>query len=196
VIDTTNGDSEVILRRDSIAHMQFCPDDSNLIFYAGPVHDRVWLINRDGSNNHQLYKRDVEKNEWITHETMINSVKRRAPDVALPKEVSVAQAIRGFCAYETHCVACHGAAAVARAQWVNGLNPEPPYLLDATKRWSPSQLHWIVRNGIKMTGMPAWRESMTDRQIRDVVAFVEAMPQMPPQTYVRWRAAKVCAAGR
>jgi mono/diheme cytochrome c family protein len=43
--------------------------------------------------------------------------------------------------------------------------------------------------------MPAWRESMTDRQIRDVVAFVEAMPQMPPQTYVRWRAAKVCAAG-
>ena len=70
----------------------------------------------------------------------------------------MAQAIRGLCAYETHCVACHGAAAVGRVRWVNGLNPEPPYLLDATKRWSPSQLHWIVRNGIKMTGMPAWRE--------------------------------------
>ena len=26
--------------------------------------------------------------EWITHETMINSIKRRAPDVALPKLLS------------------------------------------------------------------------------------------------------------
>jgi mono/diheme cytochrome c family protein len=163
-----------------------------LVGVAGPI--VVYAYVKSGLFNVAASRPHSRLVEWITHETMINSVKRRAPNVALPKEVSVAQAIRGFCAYETHCVACHGAAAVARAQWVNGLNPEPPYLLDATKRWSPSQLHWIVRNGIKMTGMPAWRESMTDRQIRDVVAFVEAMPQMPPQTYVRWRAAKVCAA--
>jgi mono/diheme cytochrome c family protein len=132
--------------------------------------------------------------EWITHETMINSVKRRAPDVALPGAVSVSQAERGFCQYETHCVACHGAPAVARDQWVNGLNPQPPYLLDATQKWKPRELEWIVRNGIKMTGMPAWRESMSDGEIKDVVAFVEAMPKMPPQTYVRWRAAGVCGA--
>ena len=130
--------------------------------------------------------------EWVTHETMINSIKRRAPDVALPDEVSVSQAKRGFCAYETHCVACHGAPAVAREQWVNGLNPEAPYLLDATHLWKPRELEWIVRNGIKMTGMPAWRDTLSEQQIDDVVAYLEAMPQMPPQTYLRWRGAKVC----
>ncbi|HVF11386.1 MAG TPA: oligogalacturonate lyase family protein [Abditibacteriaceae bacterium] len=78
VIDTETGDSEVTLRRDSIAHMQFCPDDSNLIFYAGPVTDRVWLINRDGSNNRRLYERNVEKNEWITHETWIPGTRELA----------------------------------------------------------------------------------------------------------------------
>nr|NUR38128.1 cytochrome c [Sphingomonas sp.] len=130
--------------------------------------------------------------EWVTHETMINSIKRRAPDVALPAEVSVSEATRGFCAYEAHCVACHGAPAVAREQWVNGLNPAPPYLLDAAQKWKPREIEWIVRNGIKMTGMPAWRESMSDDEIRDVVAFVEAMPKMPPQAYLRWRAAGAC----
>jgi mono/diheme cytochrome c family protein len=134
--------------------------------------------------------------EWITHETMINSIKRRAPEVALPKHVSTEQAIRGFCQYEEHCVACHGAPAVAREQWVNGLNPTPPYLLDAAQLWKPRELEWLVRNGIKMTAMPAWRESMSDAQITDVVAFVGAMPKMPPQTYLRWRASGVCGQSR
>lgn len=69
IVDTQTGQSEVILRRDTIAHLQFCPDDANLLFYAGPLTDRVWLINRDGSNNRRLYQR--KPGEWITHETWI-----------------------------------------------------------------------------------------------------------------------------
>jgi mono/diheme cytochrome c family protein len=130
--------------------------------------------------------------EWITHDTMINSVKRRAADVPLPATISAAQAKRGFCQYEAHCVACHGGPAVAREQWVNGMNPAPPYLLDATRQWTPRELHWIVRNGIKMTGMPAWRDTLSEREIGDVVAYLEAMPQMPPQSYVAWRGSRVC----
>ena len=163
-----------------------------LVGIAGPI--VVFAYVKSGVFNVAASRPHSRLVEWITHETMINSVKRRAPDIVLAQTVSAAQAIRGFCQYEAHCVACHGAAAVAREQWVNGLNPEPPYLLDASRLWSPNQLYWIVRNGIKMTGMPAWRESMSDGQIWDVVAFLEAAPQMPPQNYVRWRAAKVCAA--
>lgn len=69
VIDTESGDWNVILRRDTISHMQFCPDDSNLLFYAGPLTDRVWVVNRDGSCNRRLYQRNM--GEWITHETWI-----------------------------------------------------------------------------------------------------------------------------
>jgi mono/diheme cytochrome c family protein len=72
------------------------------------------------------------------------------------------------------------------------MNPAPPYLLDATRQWTPRELHWIVRNGIKMTGMPAWRDRLPEREIGDVVAYLEAMPQMPPQSYVAWRNARVC----
>jgi mono/diheme cytochrome c family protein len=130
--------------------------------------------------------------EWITHETMIHSARRHASGVATPAYVSKAQVLSGFCLYETHCVACHGASAIAREEWVSGLEPSPPYLLDATSQWTPSQLFWIAKNGIKMTGMPSWRDSLTDGQIWDVVGFLEAMRGLPPQTYANWRSRRMC----
>ena len=69
IIDTETGEPQVILRRDSISHIQFCPDDPDLLFYAGPLTDRVWIINRNGSGNRRLYRR--QPGEWITHESWI-----------------------------------------------------------------------------------------------------------------------------
>lgn len=78
IVNTETGDHEIILRRNSVGHLQFCPDDPNLLYYAGPLTDRVWAINRDGSNNRRLYARNVEKNEWITHETWIPGTRELA----------------------------------------------------------------------------------------------------------------------
>jgi len=70
VLDTQTGDSKVILERDSIGHPQFCPDDPSLIFYAGPLIDRLWLVNRDGTGNRRLWQRE-HKHQWITHESWL-----------------------------------------------------------------------------------------------------------------------------
>ena len=78
IIDTDTGKHDIILHRDSIGHLQFCPDDSNLLYYAGPLTDRVWVIHRDGSGNRRLYARNIEKNEWITHETWIPGTRELA----------------------------------------------------------------------------------------------------------------------
>ena len=78
MIDTKTGQMETILQRDSISHMQFCPDDSSLLYYAGSLTDRVWVVNRDGSNNRRLYARNVERNEWITHESWIPTTRELA----------------------------------------------------------------------------------------------------------------------
>jgi mono/diheme cytochrome c family protein len=129
---------------------------------------------------------------WLTHETMIHSARQRAEGVTLPSGFSDANVLAGFCTYETHCVACHGAAGVTRQPWVNGLEPQPPYLLDATQKFTQRQLFWIVKNGIKMTGMPSWRDNLSDAQIWNVVAWLEASTKLPPQTYVQWRASRRC----
>jgi oligogalacturonide lyase len=70
VIDTQSGESRVILERDTIGHPQFCPDDPDLIFYAGPLTDRLWLVRRDGSGHRRLWRREHEL-QWLTHESWL-----------------------------------------------------------------------------------------------------------------------------
>jgi mono/diheme cytochrome c family protein len=146
-----------------------------------------WLFVKSGLFDVGAANPHTKFTEWLTHETMIRSVRRHARGITAPARFTPAEVVSGFCAYETHCVACHGAAAVPRQRWADGMEPAPPYLLDATERWKPRELFWIARNGIKMTGMPSWRNSMSDAQIWDVVAWLEASRRLPPQTYVEWR---------
>ena len=77
VVDTRVGGSEVILERDTIGHPQFHPDDPNLIFYAGPLTNRVWVIGRDGHGNRNPYPR-TDPSQWITHESWIPGTRELA----------------------------------------------------------------------------------------------------------------------
>lgn len=70
MIDTDARSSEVILERDTIGHPQFCPDDDDLILYAGPLTDRVWVTDRSGRANRRLYQRS-DPQQWITHESWL-----------------------------------------------------------------------------------------------------------------------------
>jgi mono/diheme cytochrome c family protein len=149
---------------------------------------------KSGAYNVAASKPHTTFTEWLTHETMIHSVRKHAQDIVAPAGFTTDQVRRGFCLYETHCVACHGAAGVAREQWVAGMEPQPPYLLDATANFTPSELFWIAKNGIKMTGMPSWRDSLSDDRLWEVVGFIEASSNMPPQNYARWRSERACGA--
>jgi mono/diheme cytochrome c family protein len=152
----------------------------------------VTLFVRSGIYDVGASKRHSKFTEWITHDTMVHSVRKEARGIVPPATTSASQLAAGFCSYETHCVACHGAAAVPREAWVSGLEPQPPYLLDVTQRFTPSELFWIVRNGIKMTAMPAWQETMSERETWDVVAFLETMPKMNSADYLRLRGRVRC----
>jgi oligogalacturonide lyase len=70
LIDTQSGKSGVFLERDTIGHPQFCPDEDNLILYAGPLTDRVWVVNRDGTGNRRAYERE-DRMQWVTHEVWL-----------------------------------------------------------------------------------------------------------------------------
>jgi mono/diheme cytochrome c family protein len=124
---------------------------------------------------------------WAFHQTMTSSVKRRVQP--LPADaLRHADVLAGARDYETHCVACHGGPGVARAPWTSALLPTPPYLLDSARRWSPAELATIVRDGVKMTAMPAWSEVEPNRDVTDVVALLVAMQRLTPAQFARLRA--------
>lgn len=66
LIDTQRQTAGVFLEQPSIGHPQFCPDDDDLILYAGPMTDRVWVTDRSG-NHRRIFSRSHDT-QWITHE--------------------------------------------------------------------------------------------------------------------------------
>ena len=90
---------------------------------------------------------------------------------------------RGAQCFRDKCVLCHGAPGVAPAEFGLSMQPLPGPLVDAAERLDTRELYWIVRNGVKMSGMPAWQHRMDDADLWAVVAFVETLPTLSPQDY-------------
>ena len=121
---------------------------------------------------------------WLMDIAMRRSVAVRADERATP-DLTRAEAIEsGFRLYQARCVQCHGGPGVSPDGAALGMTPVPGYLVPTAREWSAAQLHWVVKHGIKMTGMPAWKYRMSDEEIWQVVAFVkERLPYVTPEQY-------------
>jgi len=120
--------------------------------------------------------------EWLLHTTMKRSVQARAGTATRPPATDE-QIRAGAHFYNETCVYCHGGPGKDPVDIGKGLNPEPPFLADTVGDWTTAQLLWIVRNGVRMSGMPSFAGSHKDEEIVDVVAFIQRLPKMTPEQY-------------
>ncbi|MBG0800182.1 cytochrome c [Methylocystis sp. H4A] len=114
--------------------------------------------------------------------TMRNSVRVHAGNES-PETWSEDQARKGFKDYDAMCVICHSAPGKERSYISKGLQPEPPNLAEASERWSSAELFWIIKNGVKMTAMPAFGPTHQDEQIWNIVAFVRRLPRLSAEQF-------------
>lgn len=117
---------------------------------------------------------------------LTRSVSVRAKSIRVPNLDDPADIQDGFGLYRAHCVQCHGAPGVAPEPYALGLNPAPASLVESAHERSAGEVFWLIRQGIKMTGMPAWQYRLTDDQIWDVVAFMRVLPTLSPIDYGQW----------
>jgi mono/diheme cytochrome c family protein len=122
---------------------------------------------------------------WLMEKTMQRSVARRGDHIPVPPLDSPEQARRGFALYRMHCVQCHGAPGTAPEPFALGLTPLPAPLVQTAREWPPSRIFWVVKYGIKMTGMPAWEFRLSDEEIWSVVAALLRLPLLSPEDYRR-----------
>jgi len=114
------------------------------------------------------------------------SVKLRSRDVAVPALDNRERVVNGFRHFQALCLQCHGAPGIAPQPFALGLMPAPASLVATAREWPAADIYWVVRNGIKMSGMPAWQYRMDDEQIWDIVAFMKVLPTLSPSDYERW----------
>jgi mono/diheme cytochrome c family protein len=108
-----------------------------------------------------------------------NSMEKRAPDAKNPFANNPSVLSSGIAHYRENCVMCHGAPNVKPAELAEGLNPPVPRLYtDDAQSLSDGKLFWIIKNGIRMTGMPAFGETHSDEEIWHIVTFVRHLPNI------------------
>lgn len=111
------------------------------------------------------------------------SVAVRAPDEA-PMPLKDSDLIRlGAGHFEQGCATCHGAPGRTADPVTRTMLPAPPPLHREMLEWSDGELFFIVRHGIKYTGMPAWPVEDRDDEVWSVVAFLRALPDLTPDHY-------------
>jgi mono/diheme cytochrome c family protein len=120
---------------------------------------------------------------WLLDTAMKYSVRRRGKDIAVPDLADAARIARGFALYRAHCQQCHGGPGVAPEPFALGMTPAPVPLVHTARVWPPAEVFWVVKEGIKMTGMPAWKYRMSEEDMWAVVAFLPAMARMTPAQY-------------
>lgn len=87
--------------------------------------------------------------------------------------------------YNEMCRLCHGAPGYRAEEFEKGLYPAPPNMTSGSvqKALSGAKIYWIVKNGIKMTGMPAFGPTHNEEELWGLVALVKEMPRMSPEQY-------------
>ena len=120
---------------------------------------------------------------WLLETIRERSVEARARDIIVPNDLKDPNRIsRGAGQYADMCSGCHLAPGVKRTEISQGLYPRAPELRRTTTL-TPEEQFWVVKHGIKMTGMPAWGVTHDDALLWDVVAFVRKLPELSPEQY-------------
>jgi mono/diheme cytochrome c family protein len=133
--------------------------------------------------------------EWILETARVRSIKAHATGITAPAGLDdPARIPMGVDHFAAHCVVCHGAPGVPKGDIADGLYPPPPDLAVTAKRYSDGELFWIIKHGIKMTGMPAWADH-SDEEVWATVAFLQKLPGMSEEDYARLVMASIARGG-
>lgn len=121
---------------------------------------------------------------WGFTTAMENSVAAQALDVETPERFTSDMVVAGAARYKAICQHCHGGPGVEKADWARGMLPQPPHLPDVIPEWEPHEVFWLVKHGIRLTGMPALGPTHDDAAIWDITAFAMELPGMTADQYV------------
>lgn len=79
--------------------------------------------------------------------------------------------------YRGGCATCHGMPGQPQNPIYGNMLPSPPDLTNAFADYEPRELHWIIENGLKYTGMPAWSGDGRSDEVWSVVAYLASLQE-------------------
>ncbi len=136
------------------------------------------------------YNFAADEPHWSVTEKIIGTARHRSIDlraehIPVPNDLDAPQRIgRGAEHYQAMCVGCHLAPGIEESELREGMYPQPPALAEHGIH-DPKGAYWVIKHGIKMSGMPAWGVSHDEQSLWDLVAVLSAMPEVSSE---QWQA--------
>jgi mono/diheme cytochrome c family protein len=120
------------------------------------------------------------------------SLANAAKDVTIPLEAGKMQnplpqtdevVSQGQEVFLGSCAQCHGADARGDTSLGRNMNPPAMDLTSAhVQHWSDAELFWIIQNGVRLTGMPSWKSSISDTDTWKLARFIHKLPSASAST--------------
>ena len=123
----------------------------------------------------------------IAMSALDNSVERHAPRANNPIPPTDENLIEGMKIYTMNCALCHGGIDRQPSTLAGSFYPGPPNLILHPPDDPEWHLYFVIRNGVRYTGMPAWDKSLSDPDLWKVTAFLAHMQKLPPAVQDYWK---------
>ena len=153
-----------------------------VVFLGWFLYSGLYPISADTPHNKLTF--------WALETLRENSVARAAKEIEVPADFgAVSRLLAGGPDYNEMCSGCHLRPGRVKSDFTQGLYPAPPNLTlaESEAKTDVSQRRrehfWIIKHGIKASGMPAWGATHDDDRIWNMVAFLERLPELSPAQY-------------
>jgi mono/diheme cytochrome c family protein len=148
----------------------------------------LWLYMLSGTYDISQLTPHNSITKWMINTTKHHSIDKGMKEIKVPDLSNPDITISGFKMYNKLCVECHGAPGVEAEAMTKGLYPKPPTIYKSNDIPEAQEAFWIIKNGIKMTSMPAYGPSHNDKDLWALTAFTSnKLGKMTPNDYKDWK---------
>jgi mono/diheme cytochrome c family protein len=129
---------------------------------------------------------------WVLETLREQSIARAASDLVVPEDIETSdRLLAGGADYNEMCSSCHLKPGKESSDFTLGLYPAPPNLAlshaehphSDSDEEADKRRFWIIKHGIKASGMPSWAAGHDDERIWNMVAFLKRLPELTPDQY-------------
>lgn len=151
----------------------------------------VWLglvaVAETGAVNVAATADYVPGAEWFFATTTRESIRRHAGPAEIVATDGGAELELDAAAehYRSMCVVCHGGPGVGRGEFGRGMKPRPPDLSHVARELDVGEIHWVLQNGLRHTGMPAFGATHDEATLRGLARLVARFDGMSPDEFAR-----------
>ncbi len=117
------------------------------------------------------------------------AVDRHAPEAQNPIQNTEDNLIAGMKIYQPNCASCHGDIQHSHAQLADALYPRAPQFVEDAPDMPENQNFYIIQHGIRTSGMPAWKQVLSQQELWQVTTFLSHMDKLPPEVSAAWKTA-------